>query len=117
MASRPPAKNCTQLLRTRPELKEPGETGNDEQKVGDDAEQNRQRVWPAHMAGAQQGPTLYRPGLDEMGDEEAEAVPDCGDDDSGAESPRTISSCEDDDCYIDQRLKQVEKAELRNQDR
>jgi hypothetical protein len=56
--------------------------------VGDGAEQDRERVWPAAVAGVQGGPKLYRSGLDEMGDEEAEAVPGCGNDDSGAESPR-----------------------------
>jgi len=38
--------------------------------------------------------------LDEMRDEEAEAVPGCGDDDSSAEPPGAISSREDDDSHI-----------------
>ena len=57
------------------------------------------------------------PGLDQMGDEEAEAVPGCGDDDSGAESPWAISPRQDDDCHIDERLQKVEKAKLRNEGR
>lgn len=49
-----PGKELRPLFPARPQLKEGGDTSNDEQKVGEAAEQNRERVGPVHMAGANQ---------------------------------------------------------------
>ena len=68
------------------------------------------------MARAQQRPKLSRPGLEEMGHEQIEAVPEYRDDDPNAKSPCTISASEYNDSHINQRLEQVQKAKLRNKD-
>jgi len=85
--------------------------------MGHAANRHHQCIGPAHMARVQQRPKLSRPGLEEMGHEQIEAVPgyrSSTDVDSNAESPCTISASEYDDNHINQRLQQVQQAKPRN---
>src|SRR5580658_4237333 len=49
-----------------------------------------------------------------MSHEQIEAVPGCCHDEPNAKPPRTVSSSENDDGHINQRLEEVQNAELRN---
>ena len=68
------------------------------------------------MAGAEQRPKLSDSGLEQMSHEQIETVPEHCDDDPSAKSPRTIPASEYDNCQVDQRLQQVQEAELWNKD-
>jgi len=103
------------LLPAGEELEESGDTSDDEQEVGEAAEQDGYPIWLADVTGVQRRPELDGSALDEMGDEEAEAVPGCGDDDSSAESPWVISASEQNDSYIDERLQEMEGAKRGNE--
>jgi hypothetical protein len=67
------------------------------------------------MARPQQRPKLYGSGLEEMGYEQIETVPEHRDDDPSAKSPRVIPASEYDNSHVNQRLQQVQEAELRNE--
>src|ERR1700677_882608 len=88
-------------------FEEAGDAGDDENEVADAADCHHYGIGAGDVPSVQEKPDLARASLEEMCDEQAEAVPRDRDDRAGAQAPRAVSTCQDQDGDIDQGLKDV----------
>lgn len=89
------------------EMEKRGHTCCDQEEMGQAANKYHEGNRLTHVARAEKRPELFRPGLEEVGYEQIEAVPSAADYDTSAKAPRVISTCEYEDSYIDKGLEEV----------
>ncbi len=93
------------------------QAGDDENEMCDATDKYHHGIRSPDLPRAHEAPNQHRAGLDQMGDEKAQTVPNNCNRDSRAVSPRTLSKRKNDDRNVDESLKNVEKTKLRNHQR